>query len=265
MTAPPGRDPYRLDGKTALVTGGASGIGEAIARTFASSGAMVRIIDMDGPRSQSVAEDIRGHGGAAEAHCCDVSVGSEVTRVLGAILAHDPVHILVNNAGVAHIGNLENTSESDLDRLFAINVKGVYHCLTACVPYLKSQGGGVILNLASVAAETGLADRFAYSITKGAVRSLTFSVARDYIQHNIRCNCVSPARVHTPFVDGYLTMHFPGREVEMMDRLAKTQPIGRMGEPGEIAMLALFLCSDAARFITGSDYPIDGGFLRLHG
>jgi 2-keto-3-deoxy-L-fuconate dehydrogenase len=171
----------------------------------------------------------------------------------------------VNNAGIAHVGKLEGTSEDDLDRIYSVNVKGCYNCMLASVGHMKSSGGGVILNLASIAAWAGLADRFAYSMSKGAVVAMTYSVARDYVAHNIRCNCISPARVHTPFVDGYLRKNYPGREEEMFAQLSRTQPIGRMGEPHEIATLALFLCSDEAAFITGTDYPIDGGFLNLHG
>ena len=172
--------------------------------------------------------------------------------------------ILVNNAGVSHIGNAENTSEEDFKRVMRVNVKGIYNCIHAGIGYLKN-AGGVILNMASIAGSAGLADRFAYSTSKGAVIAMTYSVARDYIAHNIRCNCISPARVHTPFVDGYLRKTYPGHEKEMYDKLARTQPIGRMGEPEEVASLALFLCSDAAGFITGVDYPLDGGFMNLHG
>jgi 2-keto-3-deoxy-L-fuconate dehydrogenase len=175
------------------------------------------------------------------------------------------VHILVNNAGVSHVGDIATTSEADFDRVFRVNVKGYYNCMLAIVEHMKNSGGGTILNLASVAAGAGLADRFAYSMSKGAVVSMTYSVARDYLPHKIRCNSVSPARVHTPFVDAYLKNNYPGREDEMYAKLAATQPIGRMGEPEEVAALALFLCSDEAGFITGTDYPIDGGFLNLHG
>ena len=181
------------------------------------------------------------------------------------IFSGERVHILVNNAGIAHIGKLESTPEEDFDRVFRINVKGAYNCMQVVVGHMKARGGGVILNLASVAAWVGLADRFAYSMSKGAVVSMTKSVARDYIAHNIRCNSISPARVHTPFVDGYLSKSYPGREQEMFEKLSQTQPIGRMAQPSEVAALALFLCSDEAAYITGSDYPIDGGFLNLHG
>jgi NAD(P)-dependent dehydrogenase (short-subunit alcohol dehydrogenase family) len=175
------------------------------------------------------------------------------------------VDILVNNAGISHIGNLQNTSEEDFNRVFSVNVKGMYNCMSAAVPQMLSHGGGVILNMASIAATAGLADRFAYSMSKGAVVAMTYSVAKDYLAQNIRCNCISPARVHTPFVDGYLRRNYPGREKEMFEKLEKSQPLGRMGRPEEIASLALYLCSDEASFITGSDYPIDGGFLALRG
>lgn len=181
------------------------------------------------------------------------------------IYRRNRVHILVNNAGISYIGNAESTSEADFDRVLRVNVKGFYNCIYASVGHMKSNGGGVILNMASVAGSAGLADRFAYSTSKGAVIAMTYSVARDYLPFKIRCNCVSPGRVHTPFVDGYLRKHYPGREQEMYDKLAKTQPIGRMAEPEEVASLALFLCSDSAAYITGVDYPIDGGFMNLHG
>jgi NAD(P)-dependent dehydrogenase (short-subunit alcohol dehydrogenase family) len=158
---------------------------------------------------------------------------------------------------------LQSTSLDDFERLFAVNVRGTYLCMRAAMPAMLQAGRGTILNLASIAATAGLADRFAYSMTKGAVLSMTLSVARDYISQGIRCNCISPARVHTPFVDGFVANNYPGREAEMMQRLAQSQPIGRMGTPDEIAMLALYLCSDASSFVTGVDYPIDGGFFNL--
>jgi NAD(P)-dependent dehydrogenase (short-subunit alcohol dehydrogenase family) len=194
-----------------------------------------------------------------------VTLQAEVVSAFEKITQEGRLDILVNNAGVSHVGNVESTTEAEFDRVLKVNVKGYYNCIFAVVGHMKRSGGGVILNMASIAGSAGLADRFAYSTSKGAVIAMTYSVARDYIAHKIRCNCISPARVHTPFVDGYLRKNYPGREQEMYDRLAKTQPIGRMGEPGEVASLALFLCSDAAAFITGVDYPIDGGFMNLHG
>jgi len=255
---------FRLDAKVAVVTGGGSGIGRAIALKFAANGAAVRILDVSQTDGETVAAEITRAGGTASAYGCDVSNQQQVRATFSEMARQGNLNILVNNAGVSHIGNAASTSEEDFDRVLRVNVKGIYNCIHAGVGYMKA-GGGVILNMASIAGSAGLADRFAYSTSKGAVIAMTYSVARDYIAYNIRCNCISPARVHTPFVDGYLRKTYPGREKEMYDKLAKTQPMGRMGEPEEVASLALFLCSDAAGFITGVDYPLDGGFMNLHG
>ncbi|HKO19916.1 MAG TPA: glucose 1-dehydrogenase [Acidobacteriaceae bacterium] len=256
---------FRLDGKNAVVTGGASGIGRAIAIAFAETGASVHIIEVHQKNAEETANEIHKAGGRAQWTLCDVSNQQQVKAIFGRIAGTGPIDILVNNAGVSHIGKLENTPEDEFDRVYRINVKGVYNCMYAVLDSMKAAGGGVILNLASVAGLAGLADRFAYSMSKGAVLTMTYSVARDYVNHNIRCNCISPARVHTPFVDGFLRKNYPGREQEMMQKLTQLQPMGRMDQPEEVASLALFLCSDAAGFITGSNYPIDGGFLNLHG
>jgi 2-keto-3-deoxy-L-fuconate dehydrogenase len=248
-------------GRTAIVTGGGSGIGQAIATLFGVRGAQVAILDL--ASADATVSAIVDAGGTAVHVPCDVSRQDEVARAFGEVGERfGTPHILVNSAGVAHVGTVEQTTEADLDRIYAVNVKGVYNCLKLGVAAMKERGG-VILNVASVAATVGIADRFAYSMSKGAVLTMTLSVARDYVHQKIRCNCISPARVHTPFVDGFLARNYPGREAEVFDQLAKTQPIGRMGKPSEIAELALFLCSDAASFITGSNYPIDGGFLTL--
>ena len=250
-----------LAGRSAIVTGGGSGIGQAIALRFAQSGARVAILDIGA--AEETLGSIEAAGGAATAIRCDVTRQEEVARAFGeAAERFGALDVLVTSAGVAHVGTVEQTTEADLDRLYSVNVKGVYNCLRLGVAAMK-QRGGVILNVASVAASIGIPDRFAYSMTKGAVLSMTLSIARDYVEQGIRCNSISPARVHTPFVDGFLAKNYPGREAEMFAKLERTQPIGRMGRPAEIAELALYLCSDAASFITGTDYRIDGGFLTL--
>jgi 2-keto-3-deoxy-L-fuconate dehydrogenase len=255
---------FNLSGKTAVITGGGSGIGKAIALLFAKQGADVSIIELNQTNGEATVHEITAQGGKAAAYACDVSKQADVQKVFEAIYTKTgSFDILVNSAGISHIGNLEKTAESDFDRIFTVNVKGVYNCLLAGVEKMKQSGGGVILNLASVAGILGLPDRFAYSMSKGAVLSMTLSVARDYINQNIRCNCISPGRVHTPFVDDFLKKNYPGQEQEMFEKLSKTQPIGRMGTPNEMAALALYLCSDEAGFVTGSDYNIDGGFVRL--
>jgi 2-keto-3-deoxy-L-fuconate dehydrogenase len=256
---------FRLDGKLAVVTGGASGIGRAVAQRFASSGACVRVLDIEENAAQTVVDEIAAAGGNAKAYRCDVSQRDNVEAVFNKISEKAHIHILVNNAGISHVGSLEATSEDEFDKVFSVNVKGMYNCMYASVAHMKANGGGIILNMASIAGTSGLVDRFAYSMSKGAVVAMTYSVAKDYLAHNIRCNCISPARVHTPFVDNFLHRNYPGKEQEMFEKLEKSQPIGRMAQPEEIAALALFLCSDEASFITGSDYPIDGGFLNLRG
>ena len=255
---------FDFSGKHAVITGGNSGIGNSIARILAKNGAHVHILDLVEEQGKSVIQAFEAEEYKATFHICDVSKQKNVMTVFQIIAKDHPIDILVNNAGIANIGNAENTSEEDFDQVYSVNVKGIYNCLHACIPIMKSNGGGVILNLASIAASVGLPDRFAYSMSKGAVVSMTLSVAKDYLSDNIRCNSISPARIHTPFVDGFLKKNYPGKEEEMFKKLEKTQPIGRMGRPEEVASLALFLCSDEAAFITGVDYPIDGGSINLN-
>lgn len=252
---------FSLQNKKAVITGGGSGIGKAISLLFATQGAEVHIIELAEENAADAMQEIQAAGGKAFVHACDVSMQEAVVKTFADI---GPVHLLVNNAGVAHVGRADTTAEADFDRVININVKGVYNCLFAAIPQLRRSGGGTIINMASIAAWVGLPDRFAYAAAKGAVMSMTLSVAKDYITENIRCNSISPARVHTPFVDGFIAKNYPGRENEMFNKLSQTQPIGRMAQPAEVAALALYLCSDEAAFITGCDYPIDGGFIKLN-
>lgn len=256
---------FSLQGKTALITGAGSGIGKAIAGLFAKQGAQVVIADLNAGAADDMVKTIQASSGSALPMPVNVADQPALKAAVDGLIAKvGRIDILVNSAGISHIGKLGTTSEADFDRIIQVNIKGVYNAMYAVIDHMKEKGGGVILNVASVAATLGLSDRFAYSMSKGAVVSMTLSVAKDYIKDNIRCNCISPARVHTAFVDGFLAKNYPGQEKEMFDKLSKTQPIGRMGKPDEIASLALYLCSDEAAFVTGTDYPIDGGFVRLN-
>lgn len=252
---------FNLEGKSTVITGAGSGIGRAIAALLAEQGAVVHIIEVNEDAAKETLRIIKENGGDGYVHLCDVSNQTAVVETFKKI---DRIDILINNAGVAHIGTAESTIEADFDRIYQINIKGVYNCLHACIPGMKKQGGGRILNMASIAATVGLQDRFAYSMSKAAVLNMTLTVAKDFIKDNITCNSISPARVHTPFVDGYLAKNFPDNQKEMYEKLSNTQPIGRMAKPEEIAGLVLYLCSDEAQFITGTDYPIDGGFIKLN-
>lgn len=255
---------FSLKNKVAVITGGGSGIGKSISALFAKQGAAVFILDVDEKGALATVAEIEKQGGTAVYKNCSVAIREEVDAVIAAVAETGKgIDIIVNNAGIAHIGNAEGTTSADMERLLSVNVKGVYHVVLAAIPHLKKKGG-VILNMSSVAAMVGLADRFAYSMTKGAVVGMTLSLAKDYIGYNIRCNCISPARVHTPFVDGFIAKNYPGQEEEMFRKLSATQPIGRMAKPDEIAALSLYLCSDEASFVTGCDYPIDGGFTKLN-
>ncbi len=244
---------FSLKGKKVVVTGGCSGIGKSIALTFMQQGAEVHVIDLH-ESTEPLPSKIHFH----QADITDLEVVEQIATRLTSI------DILVNNAGIPQIGNLEKTSPADFQRIFDVNVKGAYHCMYAFIPHMVKQKSGVILNMASVAASVGIPDRFGYSMTKGAIKSMTQSVAKDYINQGIRCNCISPGRVHTPFVDGFIAKNYPDNQAEMFEKLSKTQPLGRMAKPDEIANLALYLCSDEAAFITGCDYPIDGGFIYLN-
>jgi NAD(P)-dependent dehydrogenase (short-subunit alcohol dehydrogenase family) len=247
----------RLQDKKAIITGGGSGIGAAICNRFADEGANLTILDLDADAGQAVADSL----GGKFIHC-DVADEQSVMEAFGQLDDH-PLDILVNNAGIAHVGDIATTCPEDFDRVMRVNVRGPYLCSRAALPSMLKQGNGCILNLASVAAKLGIADRFAYSTSKGAVYSMTLSIARDYVKRGIRCNCLCPARVHTPFVDNYLRENYPGKEAAMFSELEATQPIGRMAKPDEIAALAAYICSEEATFVTGAAFDIDGGFTLL--
>ncbi len=254
----------RFDGKTALVTGGGSGIGYCVSTRLASEGAYVIIVDVDAAGANSTLEKIILNGGDGAVLVCDISNRSQVTQVTKDIPDECDIDILINNAGIAHVGNIENTAEADFDHIYNVNVKGIYNVLSVIIPLMKQRRKGVIVNMASVASSVGIPDRFAYSMSKGAVMSMTYSIAKDYIDYGIRCNCVAPSRVHTPFVDNFIAKNYPDNAEEMFDKLSKSQPIGRMGTPEEVASAVAYLCSDEAAFITGTNFPVDGGFITLN-
>lgn len=251
--------------KVALVTGGASGIGKAIVTFLAKNGAHVCLLDKDESSGRTLVQALSTEGLRLSFHHLDVTDQEAYIRLCKTINeTYLSIDILVNNAGMAQIGNLEQTSSADFEQIFSVNVAGVYNGMFAVIKYMKAQQSGIIVNIGSIAANVGLKDRFGYSMSKGAVHNITLTVAKDYIDDNIRCNVIAPARVHTPFVDGYLKANYPGRESEMFDTLSKTQPMGRMGRPEEVAHMVGYLCSDAATFITGTCLPLDGGFINLN-
>lgn len=254
----------KLEGKTAIITGGGSGIGKAISETFAAAGANAAILDFDEDAGKSTEAEIKERGQSAVFHHCNVA---EIDSVKAAVDAVDSsfgsIDILVNNAGIAHIGTVATTGPEDFERIMNVNVMGVYHCLHTVIPKMLENKSGVILNMSSIAAIAALPDRFAYSTSKGAVHTMTFSVAADYIKDGIRCNCICPARVHTPFVDGYLEKNYPDNKEEMFEKLSAAQPIGRMALPNEVAEMALYLCCDDSGFITGQAFPLDGGYMNI--
>ena len=254
----------KLENKVSVVTGGGSGIGHAVSETFAAEGAKVMILDFNDEQAGKVAAGITAAGGQAFVYKCDVSDTALVADIFAKIKEeHGPVEVLVNNAGIAAVGNVGKCTVEELDKVYAVNVKGIFNCTQPCVEQMVENGGGAIVNLASIASHIGLQDRFAYSMSKGAAFTMMLSIATDYIDQGIRCNSVSPARVHTPFVDGFIAKNYPGQEDEMFAKLSATQPIGRMAKPEEVANMICYLASEDAAFITGTDFPVDGGFIRV--
>lgn len=258
------RSDFSLENKRVVITGGSSGIGEAISKKFVAHGAYVIVLDLNSDNAEKLKNSV-SNSDNIEVITCDISNFQVVQDVFSEIINQQKIDILINNAGIAHVGNIENTSEPDFDKVYEVNVKGIYNCAKAIIPHMKNTNGGVILNMASIASVVGIEDRFAYSMSKGAVLTMTYSLAKDYLKNNIRCNAISPARVHTPFVDAFIKKNYPDQIEEKFEQLSKTQPLGRMGKPEEVASLALYLCSDEATFITGTNFPIDGGFIKLNG
>lgn len=253
---------FRLDGKMAIVTGAGSGMGREIALLFAKQGATVAVADINQPAAEAVTAEITGTGGQAYAQALDVTkLDSAEAAVAEAVQRAGRLDILVNNAGIGLVGNLLETAPDDFHRLFSVNVDGVYHCSKAAVAQMTAQSpkGGVIVNMASVAGQVAVARRFAYCATKGAVISMTQSTAMDYIDQGIRCNCICPGTVETPFVEAYLQKYHAGEIEETRKQLHARQPLGRMGRAEEIAPLALYLASDDASYVTGAQMTIDGG------
>jgi NAD(P)-dependent dehydrogenase (short-subunit alcohol dehydrogenase family) len=254
---------FELVSPYVIITGGSSGIGLAMVKIFHDQGAIVNVLDVQKP-SEDTLKKLSINDETVNFHEIDITNNAAVKEVISLISIKRGIGILINNAGIAHIGNILNTSDEDFQKIFNVNVKGAFNCIQAIIPFMIEMGEGLIINMASIAATVGIPDRFAYSISKGAIVSMTLSIAKDFIKKGIRCNCISPARVHTPFVDGFLNKHYPGKQEEMFEKLSASQPIGRMAEPEEIAQLAFYLCSKQASFITGTDIPIDGGFTRLN-
>ena len=244
-------DYFRLDGKVALVTGGASGIGEATVRTFAEAGAKVLIVDIDKQRAESLQADLPG----SSSYQCDITNESQVAKLFDQI---EKLDILVNNAGIGLVGSVEETALPDFQRLFRVNVEGTFLVTRVAIPLLVSSHGSIV-NIGSVAGVVGVKRRFAYCATKGAVVAMTRQLAVDY-PTQFRVNCIAPGTVDTPFVEGYLEKYHKNEKEKVRSELNMRQPIGRLGRPEEIARLALYLCSPAAEFMNGAVIPIDGGW-----
>ena len=242
---------FRLEGKTALITGGASGIGEATARAFSAAGAAILIADIDGTRAESLAQRLPG----SRAVVCDITDEAAVANAFNGIPKLD---ILVNNAGIGLVGGIEETSLGDFERLFRVNVTGMFLVSRAAVPLLIASRGSMV-NIGSVAGLIGVKKRFAYCATKGAVVAMTRQLAVDY-PGQFRVNCICPGTVDTPFVEAYLEKYHKHEKEKVRGELNLRQPIGRMGRPDEVANLALYLASDEAGFVQGSIFTIDGGW-----
>ncbi len=250
---------FSLQNKITLVTGAGSGIGAAIAETFARAGAHVFVADRDATGGQATVDRIKATKGSAEFLALDVTSEEDCARACQtAHAAFGRLEVLVNNAGIGHVGTILQTTAADLDRIYAVNVRGVFNVTKAFLPGMIERKSGVIINLASIGGIVAVRDRLAYCATKFAVVGLTKSIALDHAKQGIRCNCICPGRVETPFVTARLK-EYPD-PVAAYKEMASTQAIGRMANPEEIAAAALYLASDEASFMTGSEFVIDGGW-----
>ena len=250
---------FSLKGKITLVTGAGSGIGAAIAQAFASVGAHVFVTDRDWMNGMRTADKIAGEGGSGEFALLDVTDEGQCAGVCQTVLTRQGrLDVLVNNAGIGHVGTLLQTTGTDLDRLYAVNVRGVFNVTRAFLPAMLKRRSGSIINLASVGGVVGVRDRVAYCTTKFAVAGLTRSMALDHARDGIRVNCICPGRVETPFVTARLREYADPEQARA--EMASTQAVGRMGRPEEIAAAAVYLASDESQFVTGTEFLIDGGF-----
>ena len=246
---------FRLDDKIALVTGAGSGIGEAIALCFAAQGARVWVVDRDAPRGAATVGAIRAAGGRAEFECADVSDAEALLALASRLPVLD---VLVNNAGIGHVGSLRGTTAADLDRLYSVNVRGPFNCCKAFVPAMLGRRRGSVVSLASIGGVVAVRDRLAYTVSKFAVVGLTKSLALDHSHEGVRFNCICPGRVETPFVKARIA-EYPDPEKAYRE-MASTQLNGRMARPAEIAAAALYLAADESEMVTGSTLMVDGGW-----
>lgn len=250
---------FELKGKVAVVTGAGSGIGAAIARTFASAHAHCIILDREPDKAESTVEEIAKASGSASCMQVDVADPFQSAECIQKLLEqYGTVDILVNNAGIGHVGTIEQTHAEDLDRLYSVNVRGVFNMTKPVVPAMLKQRSGSIINIASIGGVVGIKDRLAYCTTKFAVVGFTKALALDHAQQGIRANAICPGRVQTPFVEQRLK-EYPDPEKAYRD-MCSTQPMGRMATPEEIAMAALYLAGSASSFVTGSCLMVDGGW-----
>lgn len=259
-------DIFSLKGKRALITGAGSGIGKEMALLFAQRGAHVVVCDLDRSAADTVASEVNSlvGAGAATGISCDVAKADEVQRVFAKVAEAGGIDILCNNAGISHVGNIEVAEEADLDRVMKVNVNGAFLCAKAAIKYMiAANKGGVILNTGSCASINPIKDRVIYATTKGAILTMTTSLATDHVHQGIRVNCICPGRVRTPFVEGFVKKNYPGKEDVMLKQLGQYMPQGRMLVAKEIAAAALYLVSDEARMVTGIAMPVDGGIVGV--